>query len=246
MQALLYPYPGLSLAGRVIGHETTSQAFHRSGLVNWRRVDQCLQMAGFTFDPGSTVLDFGCGCARLLRFFGLYAGCQFHGADIDKDATRWSGKHVDFASFTQISSEPPTPYKSETFDAVYAYSVFSHLPERQHHEWLRELHRITRPGGVLVLTVQGTKVIERVLSGTENIGVPSPAELSSRLETISDDGFAFFPYNASLYPELPATTYGNTFILEPYIRHNWTRWFKLISHLAAPDGWQDFVVLGRT
>ena len=44
------------------------------------------------------------------------------------------------------------PYPDDSFDVVYACSVFSHLPETLHLLWLAEIRRVLRPGGVLVAT----------------------------------------------------------------------------------------------
>jgi hypothetical protein len=41
------------------------------------------------------------------------------------------------------------------FDVVFAISIWSHFGERAARDWLHEMHRIVRPGGHLLLTVQG-------------------------------------------------------------------------------------------
>ena len=251
----LYPIPSGYLKDRVIGEQETEQEFHLGGLVDWRRVVSCLRSARFNFEKGGSILDFGCGCARLLRFFGLYANnCTFHGADIDKAAVAWCNENIDFASFLTVGDAPPTHYSNGQFNAIYAYSVFTHLPEERHRAWLEELYRISCPGAILVLTTAGRKVIEKVISGQVDMGRPSSDELQARIEEMELNGYLFFPYeninsrdsrNRSLFKEWDLEKYGNSFILESYIRNSWTDIFDLIEFHPAPDDWQDFVVLKR-
>jgi len=251
----LYPMPDGFLRGRVIGEQATEKEFHRGGLVNWHRIEQCLRSAGFNFEKGGSILDFGCGCSRLLRFFGFYANnCRFYGADIDREVVEWCKKNIDFASFSTLANVPPSLYSTGAFNAIYAYSVFTHLPEESHRAWLEELHRISCPGAILVLTTAGRKVIEKVISGQFDMGSPSPEELQAQLAEIELKGFAFFPYkkmpskvpeNQSFFESWDLEEYGNTFILEPYIQNSWTDLFDLIELYPSPDDWQDFVVLKR-
>ena len=41
------------------------------------------------------------------------------------------------------------------FDLIFNHSVFTHLDENYQDAWLAELERVTKPGGVLVLSVSG-------------------------------------------------------------------------------------------
>lgn len=43
------------------------------------------------------------------------------------------------------------------FHAIYGISVFTHLSEEYQVRWLRELSRILRPHGTLLLTVHGAR-----------------------------------------------------------------------------------------
>ena len=255
VQEALYPIPDSSLTGRVVGENSSALDFHRGGLLDWRRINNCLRAAGFDFKDSRKVLDFGCGCGRILRFFGLYAdSCEFFGADVDSGAIAACENHLDFASFSDLQHQPPSSFSAGTFDAIYAFSVFTHLPENRHHAWLEELHRITRPGAILVLTVQGRHVIDLVLSGDRELGEPSTDELRARMPDIEQSGFGFFPYRKieSRNPDINAVfdrwdleQYGNAFILEPYIRKSWAKLFEIHAIHFAPDEWQDYVVLRR-
>lgn len=100
------------------------------------------------------MLDFGCGCGRTLRWFNG-SEPHLHGTDIDAEAIGWCQKNLHFADFEMNEGLPPLDYADETFDLIYAISVFTHLDEERQFLWLDELKRATKPGGIVLLTVHG-------------------------------------------------------------------------------------------
>jgi SAM-dependent methyltransferase len=253
IQEHMPPQPDRYLRDRVVGPEASDAEYLRGGLVNWRGIERHLREAGFDPDEGGEVLDFGAGCGRILQFFTLYAGsCRFVGADVDQEAVAWCRNHLDFAHFEHLPLEPPSPFADQRFDAVYAYSVFSHLPEPGQRAWLEDLARITRPGAAIVLTTHGRHAMERLLE-SEQPGFPASETLRSHLAEFEDRGFVFFPYrgttfegrNKAFFESWDMEQYGNTFMLEHYVRKRWTDLFELVAFHEAPDQWQDHVVLRR-
>ncbi len=244
-----YAFPSESLISRVIGEPPTAKRFNESGLVDWRRIEGCLRQGGFTFERGA-VLDFGCGCGRILRHFALNAdACGFFGADVDRELIEWNSLHLDFAAFHTINPNPPTRYDTEQFDAVYGFSVFSHLPLDAAAAWRGELRRIGKPGAVVVLTLHGQHVMNEVAAYNRDIGAPSAETLNKDKPTLKQDGFLFYPY-----PESANNTadwmnncrYGNAFFTEAFAQTFWSEGFKVIGYLPAPDHWQDYIILKRT
>ena len=253
---LLYPEPPRRLMARVVGAETAPRDFLQGGILDWRRVRQSLVEGGFDFERGGRVLDFGSGCGRILRHFARYAGtCEFSGADVDEEAVAWSREHLDFGTFEPLLDQPPSPFRSSRFAAVYAFSVFSHLPERLHRRWMEgSVNRITSPGAVVVLTVQGERVIEKLVSGAVPRDHPSAAELRRDSSRIRETGFAFDPYrklamvhkrNEVYFEGWDLEEYGSTFILPRYIAGHWDDLFHVVEWNSAPDDWQDYVILRR-
>ena len=43
------------------------------------------------------------------------------------------------------------PAEADSFDVVFSACVFHHIPHGEHLNWLQELHRITRPGGLIAI-----------------------------------------------------------------------------------------------
>lgn len=99
------------------------------------------------------ILDFGCGCGRVTRRWAGISGV--HGCDLNAEAVAWCRANLPFAQFATNGLEPPLRYADESFDFVYALSVFTHLAEIQQHAWMCELRRVLRPGGLLLITTHG-------------------------------------------------------------------------------------------
>lgn len=108
------------------------------------------------------MLDFGCGCGRVLRHWEHLAGLEIHAAEPDDRLAEWCARSLPFASVSRSSTLPPLPHGTDTFDLVYAISVFTHLTEREQMLWTTELARIIRPGGLLLLTVHGDRYLNRL------------------------------------------------------------------------------------
>jgi SAM-dependent methyltransferase len=108
------------------------------------------------------LLDFGCGWGRIIRFFLKdVEPSALYGVDpvedmvsLCKTANRW-------CAFEVSPRRPPSRFPDGHFDLIYAYSVFSHLSEEVHRDWLIELHRLLRPDGLLVVTTRGREFITR-------------------------------------------------------------------------------------
>ncbi len=103
------------------------------------------------------VLDFGCGCGRVLAYLRREIAGELTGSDIDGEAIAWCQENLaEVGTFVRNEIMPPLPFPDATFDLTYAVSVFTHLPKRMERAWLRELTRVTKPGGYLLLTTNGT------------------------------------------------------------------------------------------
>ena len=101
-----------------------------------------------------------------IAFLWIIYGLLFHGVDIDPEAVAWCKERIEFARFSHISQKSVLPYEEATFDAIYAYSIFSYLSEAKQRAWLEEVHRVARADGISVVTVHGKHVVKVVMNGT--------------------------------------------------------------------------------
>ena len=108
-----------------------------------------------------SVLDFGCGCGRVTRWWGDFDG-QVAGSDVSVPAVDWCRANIPFGRFEQNALTPPLVFDDESFDLVYALSVFTHLTAELQLAWRDELRRVLRPGGLLLVTTHGRSYVPRL------------------------------------------------------------------------------------
>ena len=109
------------------------------------------------------VLDFGCGTGRMTRWLLPEAReDEVWGVDFDARCIQWNQTHLSPPfHFLLCSSLPSLPFEDGYFDLVVGGSVFTHISEMA-DGWLLELRRVTRPGGLLYLTIQDGAFMEIV------------------------------------------------------------------------------------
>jgi SAM-dependent methyltransferase len=112
---------------------------------------------GLPMSDVNRLLDFGCGCGRVLRQWHAYPGVEPWGSDLSVAATSWVRSNLPFVNATANGLAPPLAHVDEMFDLIYSISVFTHLPEDLGRAWMNELRRVLRPGGLLMFTVHGER-----------------------------------------------------------------------------------------
>ncbi len=151
------PYPPLSLARRVcatIDGRDPIGAYDRLGAETRAAILE--QLPDDWSFARKRVLDFGCGAGRTLRHFTAEAEQgEFWGADIDRPSVGWLQHHFSPPLHVLLNGpEPPLGLPYGTFDLVWALSVFTHLTDSS-LPWILELHRLLRPGGLLIASYMG-------------------------------------------------------------------------------------------
>jgi ubiquinone/menaquinone biosynthesis C-methylase UbiE len=114
------------------------------------------------------ILDWGCGPARVIRHFpNILNNSVFFGTDYNENSIIWNKKNIKNINFNLNSLEAKLPYENNFFDVIYGISIFTHLSEEKHLEWKKELYRILKPEGILLLTLQGD-AFKSILTEEEN------------------------------------------------------------------------------
>lgn len=157
MASIDAPYPPLELAQRVCslaGRGDPLQAYEQLGAETKAELLATLP-AGWSFD-GRRVLDFGCGAGRTLRHFLNEARrAEVWGCDVDGPSIAWLQRALSPPLHVlQNRPGPPLGLDYGTFDLIWALSVFTHLTDLS-LAWLLELHKLLKPGGLLIATYMG-------------------------------------------------------------------------------------------
>jgi SAM-dependent methyltransferase len=184
------------------------------------------------------ILDWGCGCGRTFRYLGGDpAKTKLTGVDIDPGAIDWSRQAFPSHEFLTIDTHPPMPIPHETFDLIYGISVMTHLREVDHLAWLKELSRLSKPGGIVLLTTMGETAFWRGR-------LPWSLFASWRID---HGGFFDTGSNPDLGElKIDADYYRNVFISHDYIVRHWTQYFDVLDILSgAICNIQDLVILQK-
>lgn len=126
---------------------------------------------GLPLEAYDAVLDFGCGCGRVARQMiqqhprpGEYLGIDLHPvliewcrANLTPLAPEFEFRHHDvhYPAWNPGEGKPavaPFPSADASRSLVIAYSVFTHLTERDAEHYLDEVARVLRPDGYLEST----------------------------------------------------------------------------------------------
>ena len=219
--------PPKHLQVRIVGGYR--EDFMRDGEELADDIERSLARFGVTLRSFPALLDFGCGCGRLLTAVArrLLPDQRLFGGDIDSEAIAWcQAQYARFATVSTLPTRPPTAFADGQFALVYGISVFTHLPETMQFEWLSELRRITRPGAYLVLSVHGKNHFHHF-----------PAHELER------DGFSYADLGHT--DGLP-TFYRAAAHTPSYIRRRWADYFDVLDVVElGVHGRQDAVVCRR-
>jgi SAM-dependent methyltransferase len=214
----------------------------QTALANAGILCDTLKRHGYALGDFKTVLDWGCGSGKELQALWLHhlnhAGSSMpllFGTDISRDAIAWASKRIHYATFSLNDPDPPLPFQEGRFDFVYGISVFSHLDESHESAWLVELNRILKPGGMLIVSLRGTKL------GQERMGRSVEDQLR-----LARQGMVFCPPSTGYRKEGLPDCYGNAYHTGEYVRAKYSRNFTLLELVEQGlRGLQDLVVLRK-
>jgi 2-polyprenyl-3-methyl-5-hydroxy-6-metoxy-1,4-benzoquinol methylase len=104
------------------------------------------QVARLNLPPGACILDAGCGSGRVLdelAHFGQVAG-------VDASPVAVTAAHRRGHGDVSLARVEDLPFGDQSFHLVTCLDVIEHTPDDRRA--LRELLRVTRPGGYLLVT----------------------------------------------------------------------------------------------
>lgn len=117
----------------------------------------CRQLAAL--HSRGELLDFGCGWGSLLNAARL-EGWRATGLEVDERKVAFCTEQGLTAVYGDLLDQP---FPADTFDAALAEQVFEHLYTPV--AYMKELHRVLKPGGMLYVAVPNLGGIEAKMRG---------------------------------------------------------------------------------
>jgi SAM-dependent methyltransferase len=156
------PIPGYR-ARLLVAGTADIPGFLELGQLGFDCIRETLERNGTPIGHLRDVLDFGCGCGRVTRYWNGLEDIRIYGTDINKYLVETSQRCVPFATISKNSMVARLDYPNQSFDLVYAFSVFTHLDLTAQKAWMDEFCRILRPDGILLLSVHGDAYKQRLV-----------------------------------------------------------------------------------
>jgi SAM-dependent methyltransferase len=180
-------------------------------------------------DEVSVMLDWGCGCGRVLRHWAGLENTRVSGCDINPRMVAWCDENLSFAEVSLNRLDPPLPYDDESFDLVYAFSVMTHLSEELQQTWVAECRRVLRPGGRFLFSTLGEYYVSRDrLTGDERRSFEAG-------------------HLVVLYQRSSGTSLCSAYHPPDYVARELARGFEVVTFRpSADDGRHDLHVLRKT
>lgn len=110
------------------------------------------------------VLDYGCGPGFLIDdLLQMAPAATIYGTEHSPESMNFVNR--EFAGRpgfggVQSASTLPTPYEDASFDSLFFVETIEHIQPAQRSGALRELRRLLRPGGLVVVTTPNEEDIE--------------------------------------------------------------------------------------
>jgi SAM-dependent methyltransferase len=209
--------PPARLRAQVGPAHADASYFLASGREHAQLIRNLLHEAGTSIDGIAALLDWGCGCGRVLRHWGGLPRTEIFGCDIDGRMVEWCARHLPFARVSVTGLSPPLPHDAETFDLVYAFSVFTHLTEELQRAWMSECRRVLRPNGHLLISTLGEHYasLDRLTA--------------SELESFGNGNIVV------LYERSAGTSLCSAYHPQQYVQHTLGAGFEYVSFRGAAD-----------
>jgi hypothetical protein len=131
-----------------------------------RVADQWLNRhAGRSLGSVECALDFGAGWGRISRMLLAHVGPgTLYTLEVDEQMTALIASTLPGVGLINVRPYPPTVLRDRIADAIFGFSVFSHLSPSAHIAWAEELGRLVSPGGMVFMTILDEAFFDQVES----------------------------------------------------------------------------------
>jgi ubiquinone/menaquinone biosynthesis C-methylase UbiE len=229
------PVPDVEAMRRTSGNIQVSE-FFIGGLTTFMQLDRIADhYFGRRVTEFQTMVDWGVGCARVLRHF-IESAAPLHfpqspqaliGFDIDPYNLNVCQQILPQLRFALLQPDGVLPLESHSVDLLYGISVMTHLSEHHQFMWLEEIKRVMRPGGAVILTIGAEAVYYRRYAAIRTAFVEKAGIAEMADPTLGGEFH----------------TYRHTAHSRNYIRKEWGKYFEILDVIPAAMVNQDYVVL---
>ena len=191
------------------------------------------------------MLDWGGSTGRSVAMWhAAFPESRAHLADPIRKSIRWATHHLapGVQAVASNAQSTRTTYAKGTFDLVFAISIWSHYNFGSNAlPMLKEMHRIVKPGGVLVITTHGWPSLYSKITDK-----PTAELATAALKTQGHYYVAAFPNNVDWDPDTKNKDWGMSWVDPKWLVAELSPgWKPLLLLNGRSDCLQDVIVLQR-
>ncbi len=151
-----------------LAYKTQRRVFLSTGMNAMADFLRAAEGGGLDLKKATAALELGCGGGRLIRHLRGIEGLKLTGSDVIQENVDWCSQNLSGIDFQRNELQPPLGFaRDESYDFIFAYSVFTHVPMEWQRPWIAEFARILKPGGIATVTILGPEMAEKMMSPAE-------------------------------------------------------------------------------
>ena len=144
------------------------EIYDKTGLSDAQLIMQIIRK--YNDNKQLTICEFGCGPARIIRHLHSTDKdiARLIGTDYNIKTIEYCKKFVPNVDFFTNQLSPPLNLPDNSIDVLYCVSVFTHLSKEMHFEWIKEIRRVLKPGGLFIGSFHGDNLYDKLLPDEKN------------------------------------------------------------------------------